>query len=446
MSSIPRRFSALPILALLAVLCAFSHAQAQGAPEVSSDESNVEGSADSPATVLQDSAPVTPVAPVPAASGTTWSGAPGRGLTVDAGDAFGFNIRARAMVRADFRSPGPATDTQREWTQSVSVGTLRLWLGGHVYSRNLTWLMQFAFAQADYRDDATSPVYDAYLNWQPSRDLGIRVGQYFVPFDRLRTIREWGLQMTARPRPVNELTLDRDVGVMFYSDSFLGDESPVAWRLGVFGGRGIHDTSPVEPGALLVARVELRPLGEIDDDMEGDLGRRVQPALALGAGYAMNLNTDRVRSTTGGTFANGTTDFQHVAADLVFKWRGLAVAAEYLLKTADEDTLVADREGVEEPSVEYTRSAHGWVTQISYVFPKPFELVARMSRITAHSGTDPVLVQELEAYGQESGVGANWYFNGHRMKLQASWLARTPTTFDFSAAEHVVQTQLDVTF
>jgi len=69
-----------------------------------------------------------------------------------------------------------------------------------------------------------------------------------------------------------------------------------------------------------------------------------------------------------------------------------------------------------------------------------------MSRITAHSDTDPVLVQELEAYGQESGVGANWYFNGHRMKLQEFWLARTPTSFDFSAAEHVVQTQLDVTF
>jgi hypothetical protein len=180
--------------------------------------------------------------------------------------------------------------------------------------------------------------------------------------------------------------------------------------------------------------------------MEGDLTRRARPALALGAGYAMNLNTDRVRSTTGGSFENGSTDFQHVAADLVFKWRGLAIATEYLLKSASEDTIVAEGDGIEEPSVEYTRSGHGWVTQISYVFPKPFELVARMSRITAHSGTDPRLVQELEAYGQETGFGANWYFNGHRMKLQASWLARTPDNFDFSVAEHVVQTQLDVSF
>jgi hypothetical protein len=180
--------------------------------------------------------------------------------------------------------------------------------------------------------------------------------------------------------------------------------------------------------------------------MEGDLTRRARPALALGAGYAMNLNTDRVRSTTGGSFENGSTDFQHVAADLVFKWRGLAIATEYLLKSASEDTIVAEGDGIEEPSVEYTRSGHGWVTQISYVFPKPFELVARMSRITAHSGTDPRLVQEFEAYGQETGFGANWYLNGHRMKLQASWLARTPGNFDFSAAEHLVQTQLDVSF
>jgi hypothetical protein len=59
-----------------------------------------------------------------------------------------------------------------------------------------------------------------------------------VPFDRLRTVREFSLQLTDRPRPVTELTLDRDVGMVMYSDNFLSDKSPLAYRVGVFGGGG----------------------------------------------------------------------------------------------------------------------------------------------------------------------------------------------------------------
>jgi len=266
-----------------------------------------------------------------------------------------------------------------------------------------------------------------------------------VQFVRLRTIRVWALQMGDRPRPVAELTLDRDVGATIYSEHFLGDDSPLAYRLGVFGGGGSNQVAGKDAGGLFVGRVELRPLGTIDDDVEGDLERRDKPRLALGAAVAANLNTNRLRSTTGTTFTGGTADYLHAATDLIFKWSGAALQAEYLWKDAGRDTIVStDDDG--NTATEYTRSAHGWVLQASYLFDPPVEVVGRLSRLTARTGTDPRLRSELRALGQEVGAGLNYYVNGHRFKIQADWIARMPTDFDFGVADHVAHLQLDATF
>lgn len=195
-----------------------------------------------------------------------------------------------------------------------------------------------------------------------------------------------------------------------------------------------------------MGRLELRPLGPIDDDVEGDLDRRVRPGLALGVAAAANFNTNRLRSTTGPTFAGGTTDHWHAAADLVFKWRGFALQGEYLWKRASVDEIRSvGPTGM--PFVEHTRSAQGWIAQTSYVFDPPFEIVARVSRMRPFTGTDPVLIAELGRAGHEAAGGLNYYFNKHRFKLQADWIARTPTFLALGGrAEHVGHVQIDATF
>jgi hypothetical protein len=271
------------------------------------------------------------------------------------------------------------------------------------------------------------------------------VGQYFVPFDRLRTVREFALQMAERPRPVGELTLDRDVGVTLYSDKLLGDSSPVAYRVGVFGGGGINLSTGKKPGALVVGRLELRPLGAIDDDSEGDLDRREKPGMALGVAGAINVNSNRMRSTTGETFVGGTTDQYHFATDLVFKWHGFALQGEYLFKQAYDDVIESvDATGVQVAQV--TRSGQGWIVQASYLFNPPIEIVGRLSGLYAFEGTDPRLVTEADRLGQEVAAGVNYYFNKHRFKVQADWIARTPHNFDMSLAENSAHLQVDATF
>lgn len=402
-----------------------------------------------------------PVSPAPTSSAPTSSaptgakekkepeirfkGKAGEGLTVEVGDRFSLNVRSRIQVRYQYHLSQPNSADVRSEDQVVNIGTARLWFSGKVLLPELSYMIQLAVADRDYRDGAKSPIYDAYLEWAAHRDVNLRVGQYFVPFDRLRTVREWALQMGDRPRPVAELTLDRDVGVLYFSDHFLGDESPLAVRAGVFGGGGINLSNGKEPGALFLGRVELRPLGPIDDDKEGDLERRKMPALAVGGGVAANVNTNRQRSTTGMTYVGGTTDYLHAAADLVFKWRGVALQAEYLWKQAAADTIESiDAAG--DPLTEYTRSGQGWVLQASYTFDPPFEVVGRLSGLYAFDGTDPAYIAEVEGRGQEIAGGVNYYFNGHKCKLQGDYIARMPHDFDISVAEHTAHVQLDVTF
>lgn len=327
-------------------------------------------------------------------------------------------------------------------SQSVSVGTARLYFGGHALTRKLKYLVQLAFAQRDYRDGATSPLYDAYLDWTPHRDFSLKVGQYFVPFDRLRTVSEWALQTGERPQPVQLFSLDRDVGVTVYSNQFLANDSPVAVRLGVFGGGGTTLQATKEPGVLAVGRLELRPLGKIDDDREGDLERRPKPAVAIGAAVAQNWNTNRVRSGSGGYYQTGTVDYFHAAADAVFKWHGVALQGELIFREAADDLVT----GTDQTAPEYSQSGRGWVFQGSYLFDPPLELVARISRVYARDGTAPSLVTLTEATGQELAGAVNYYINGHKLKLQADYNARMPHDFDFSRAVQTVHVQIDATF
>jgi len=371
-----------------------------------------------------------------------FKGDPGSGMTADFGEKFSMNLKGRFQARYQLDAAAPDDAGSRALTQAVVIQTARIHLGGHLLTRDLNYLIQLAVAARDYRDGATSPVYDAFLDYKAHRDISLKLGQYFVPFDRLRTVKESALQMADRPRPVGELTLDRDVGLTAYSDHFLGDQSIVAYRLGAFGGGGTNVPTAKTPGVLLVGRLELRPLGAIDDDSEGDLTRRDKPALALGVAVAGNWNTNRLRSTTGTTFAAGVTDYFHAAADVVFKWRGFAIEGELLMRQASTDTIVSVDPAVPNAA---TQSGRGWIVQASYVFETPLELVARISKLYAHDGTDPVFVELVARAGQELGGGVNYYVNGHKLKFQAHYLARMPGGFVFEQAEQTAHLVLDVT-
>ena len=395
-------------------------------------------------------APAPPIAPVPTSEPAPaeqpkpkpkveLSAKAGSGVTFKAGDTFSLNLRGRGQVRYQIHA-APPVDGERTFDESAIANTVRVWLGGNLLEPRLTYMVQLALGDRDFRDGAVSPIFDAYLDYKTTANISIRAGQFFVPFDRLRTVREFALQLGERPRPVTELTLDRDIGIVVYSEKFL--DTPLTWRLGLWGGNGVNRSKVAKVGQMLTARVELRPLGPFDDDSEGDLERRRDPKLAIGAGWASNFNTDRGRSTTG-AFLDNDFNYHHQAVDAVFKWRGFAAQLEFLRRTSKTTSWEVIAMGM--PATQFTREGWGWVAQASYVFDPPIELVGRLSRLYAEDGTDPKYITEVDTLGQEYAAGVNYYLNGHQFKLQADWIGRTATTGN-GKLDHLFQVQVDFTF
>ncbi len=486
--------------ALLAIVATWSPsggALAQPASALGGEAAEAESRAVEPAAPTADAAPA-PMAPVgsatpaPAAPAITFTAEPGRGFTLRAGDAFSLTLMARVQLRNTVSILDDDADLDRdpEVGNELQVRTLRLWLRGSVLDPDIRYGIQLALGAGDFETLSLvtqtnagtttasvtnpSPIFDAYLDFTELRDLSVRIGQFFVPFDRARTIREFALQSVDRAEVIRELTLDRDVGVSIYSNDFLGWGGRLSYALGVFGGDGRNRFGTRDPGFLYTARVAVRPFGSFDEDQEGDLTRSPEPRLMIGAAFAFNHQTDRPRSTTGNPYdtyaptlpvsldggvtspaslSSVTFDQLHVAADLVFKWSGFYFLGEvvYRQATTPSHTVAVTRTDMGTPpmsttttSTLYARDAWGYLGQVSMMLGPMFEVWGRWEQMVAIGPTDPTLISAIAARGHGVAGGVNCYLNGHAFKIQLDWSHSFGD--DFGRGPHVVRLQLDASF
>jgi hypothetical protein len=371
--------------------------------------------ADHPAVTAGDAGVVLP-APVPAAPPkptATVTAAYGEGVTVSSGE-FRLNLRGRIQVQALTVVPWEGSSAQRQ--NAFFVRRARLAMKGD-FPFKLSMNLQLAFSTLDMEPDAPNVLRDFNLQWAPLRDLSVRLGQMKVPFDVQRVVSSSSLQFVDRSTATGELNLDRDVGLMLYSDDLFGFGGRLRYALGVFGGDGRNRVG-TNVGLLYVARVRVSVFGPFDDKFEGDPERSSTVRLAFGAAIARNVQTNRPRSTTGTPFRlPGGFDYTHATGDVHFKWRGVSALAEVYWRQADE----ASRTGPVGSAMvtEYSRSGLGWFAQGGvYVLPW-LELVARYGDTQPLGTTDPAFKRMREV-----GGGVNFMVLKHDLKLQTDvfWL------------------------
>ncbi len=405
------------------------------------------GSAPPATPVVVDSGPVAPLpAPPPTPSEENANGpeitlAAGKGLTVTSADKrFQVTFRSRIQLRETY------THSDSDDTNEIAVRTLRFHTYGYLLKPELKYLIQLAFGPSEFEKDNASPVFDAFLEYVGIRDLNVRFGQYFVPFDRGRTIREFALQFVDRQLVVRELTLDRDVGLMFYSTDLFGWGSRLAYNLFVGAGDGknrVSDINTRKPSVLVVGRFILRPFGAFDDDQEADLTRSKRPRLAWGVAAGYNHATNRNRSTHGEFYKIDSFSYFHGATDLVFKWFGFSLLAEGVLRRANNNVHTStNAEGA--VIEEYSRSGFGYFAQVGQMLTDKVELTARWDDLHANRGTDPALKTLVRLSGRQVGGGANVYLNGHALKLQADYFYIFGESSD--QGSHSLRAQIDATF
>ncbi len=175
----------------------------------------------------------------------TVSAVAGKGITIqDEAGRSSLTLRPRVQIRETF------THNEISDANEVNVKTLRLVMHGHILGPKLRYFLQLAFGTGDYEKDNASPIFDAYVESAHERDINVRIGQFFVPFDRARTTREFGLQFVDRQQVVRELTLDRDVGIMASSSDLFGLKERLGYHLFIGGGEGRNQFGGKELGPL----------------------------------------------------------------------------------------------------------------------------------------------------------------------------------------------------
>lgn len=335
----------------------------------------------------------------------------GRGITVISADGrSALNLRARFQARATESIPLPGTD---DWVTEFLIRRARVVLQGHILGESWRYYVQYGFSNLDMEPDLRLPLRDAYLTWRATRDFHLRVGQMKVPFDRQRVVSSSALQMVDRSIVVQELNLDRDVGIQAFSTDLFGMGERLGYQLGLFGGHG-RNRLGTAAGVLVVARLQVTPFGAFDDYVEADLDRSPRPRLAVAGGWARNVNTNRERSTFGPVLPTARFDYDHLEADLMFKWRGLSVISEVIYRQSDR--LFEERVVGTDTVREYARPGWGWFVQSGYMLSEHFEIAGRYGDLHPLEPDIPTFRRTREV-----GAAFSWYSRRHDFKLQSDW-------------------------
>ncbi|MBK6690485.1 MAG: porin [Deltaproteobacteria bacterium] len=360
----------------------------------------------------------------------------GRGITMRSSDgAVSLAIRARLQVRGTVEVP--EEDQEEDPAVFFQARRMRLVFLAEAKEQHLQLYVQLGIAPADMEADLLVPLRDATIIWTGLRDLSLKAGQMKVPFNRERVISSSALQFADRSNTNAELTLDRDVGLQFFSNDLFGLGGILGYQAGVFSGDG-RNRFVEDYGLLYVVRLQAQPLGRMDDAYaEADLTREERPRLSLGLGGAYNQRSRRQRSTHGAVYRLEGFDQLHAEADLIFKYAGLSVQTELLLRKASEARQEGQVNGF--PVVESSRSGLGYMVQVGYVLPNFVELALRWSDVKPLPGVETTLQKQRDLSG-----ALGWYASGHDLKIQADYTY----TFgrDFGIGSHLVRTQIQVYF
>ena len=238
------------------------------------------------------------------------------------------------------------------------------------------------------------------------------MGQSKLPGNRQRVVSSGELELPERSIVNAAFTLDRDFGVSAQWEDTLGGQ---VWRVkgAITSGEG-RMSAPTKGGLSYTGRVEWLPFGGFEgggERHEGDLERQQQPRLALGAGYSTNRATRRTNGQLGELFPDGAKrDVNTFIADLLFKYRGWSVLAEFFDRRSEGPPVITG-----EGPLAFVHEGQGVLVQASSMLGKRGQVAGRYGLVLPGERVETVMKQREEAW-----LGYSYYVNGHRIKLQSA--------------------------
>lgn len=309
-----------------------------------------------------------------------------------------------------------------EGTSKFLTRRARLKFDGHVYSPKLEYKLELGLSNRDISgassQTSNSPnyIFDALLKWNFYKNTYLWIGQTKLPGNRERVVSSGNLQLVDRSMLNGEFNIDRDMGAQLRHEIKIGENFEIREMVAVSQGEGRNVTADNLGGYQWTGRVEFLPFGsfEKEGDYSGsDLKREEKPKLSIAATYDLNDRAVKEKSNMGSYMKNDNgyfeTDIYTAFVDLMFKYKGFSVMAEYANREAEkakaensDGTLTGDVVNV----------GKGLNAQMGYLLKSNWEFVTRFTYIQLDKN---ITGQEIE---RQYTFGINKYIVGHKLKVQ----------------------------
>lgn len=336
----------------------------------------------------------------------------GKGITMTAADSsFSMNLGFRFQTL--FTAEALAENLDDVSTRML-IRRSRIKMKGFAFSPKLKYKVELALSNNDISgaldETGKSPniVLDAVLRWTPIKNFELWFGQTKLPGNRERVISSQALQFVDRSQLNSEYNIDRDLGIQVHHSFSLGT-MVIRDIYSVSMGEGRNIVKENTGGFDYTGRIEILPFGKFKnkgDYFGSDLEREETPKLSLAATYDYNDDAERAGGQLG-KFIYGHRDLSTVFADMMFKFRGFSIMAEYANKQTS-NPFVKDEDG---KLIGKYNVGTGFNIQSGYLLKNNIELAARYTEVKFEEGIDE------NAYFYTLGVSK--YFVGHNLKIQS---------------------------
>jgi len=350
----------------------------------------------------------------------------GKGLNIYGADSsfyMKFGMRFQNLFSNEWDVTNDDLGQIENYDANFLVRRARLKFNGYAFTPKLKWKMELGLSNRDISGGNTPQhrnvarvILDAWADWNFAGNFSLKIGQGKLPGNRERVISSGNLQFVDRSRVNSRFNIDRDMGLQLTHHMTLGKQFYIKEWACLTQGEGRDITGGFNGGFDYTFRVEMMPFGKFaskGDYVGADLKREEKPKLSIGASYDINVNSIRERGQLGSFIqdANGAyhgKTLQTLFVDLMFKYKGFSVMAEYANKqTADGDYNVYD-DSSNVVGTMYT--GEGLNVQAGYAFKNNYEVALRMTNIRPDFG--------VAANENEYGICLSKYFVGHKLKVQ----------------------------
>lgn len=346
----------------------------------------------------------------------------GKGLYVVAKDSsmdlkFGMRFQTLFEATQTMTDSGFADDFESQFL----TRRFRLKFDGFVHDPAIVYKVEMCFSNKDIGlgktgsennnfNAASNIVLDAVIKWKVSKNTELWFGQTKLPGNRERVVSSQQLQLVDRSIVNGRFNIDRDLGIHVYQGFGVGQ---MKFKAGVAltMGEGRNITSGNDDGFCYTGRFEFLPMGNFTDKGDyfgADLAREEKPKLAIGFTYDYNDDANRSGGQLG-SFMAESRDLQSIHADMMFKWKGFSLMAEYCQRSTD-DALVSYDSTTNKYYAFY--AGNGLNMQAGYLFKNNFEVAARYSSNTPVAGIGQVAESQYT-------FGVSKYVVGHSLKIQS---------------------------